>query len=115
MKWLLVLAVILASLNTFASDLNLTCKISQNTKVISESSVVISLGQKNVSFGDFEEFEFFLSSVGGDKYELQTLNKMGPSRSYATAHLNAKSTELELSIWTREFLIETKCWILPNE
>jgi hypothetical protein len=114
MKWLLLLALALTSLTAFASELHLNCNITQNTKVIAENSVVISEGQKNVLFGDFEEFEFFISSMGADRYELQALNKMEPSRSYATGHLNATSRELELSLWTREFLMETKCWISTN-
>ena len=73
-----------------------------------ETMVELDNDERNVFFGQIEAFKFFLSAKKGEKVELQALNRAEPSRSYATSRIEATS-QVELSIWTREFLLEVQC------
>lgn len=110
MKTFLVLA--LTSFSALAADFD--CRYLQNLNEIYSNRVTIADGAKNVVIADFDEYVFFMSSLGNDKYELQSLNNMEPSRTYATARVNAANPELGLVIWKRESIIEVNCTLSSN-
>lgn len=100
---------VLTSLSSFAQETTLQCKATYNLDTVLETAVTLAQGETNKSFGSFEGFEFFLSDKGNSTLELQSLNSYDPSRSYATAKVNEAGTFVELSIWTRDFLLEIRC------
>lgn len=95
--------------SAFAEIINLRCEVKHNLNQVLVTDVSLRRLQKNVKFGDFELFDFLVSSIGNERVELQILNHQEPSRSYATAVLSDSAPEVELSIWKREFLIEARC------
>lgn len=110
MKTFLILA--LTSFSALAADFN--CSYYQNLNEIYSNKVTITDGAKDVVIADFDEYVFFMTSLGNEKYELQALNNIEPSRTYAIARVNAANPELGLVIWKREAIIEVKCALSAN-
>ena len=108
MKTFLFLA--LTSFSALAADFD--CRYFQNLNEIYSNQVTIADGAKDVVIADFDEYKFFMSSLGNSKYELQALNNMEPSRTYAIARVNSSNPELGLVIWKREAIIEIKCFLI---
>jgi hypothetical protein len=97
------------SLSAVASPMQLNCVVSYNLGKVFETEVSLSEGEKNKTFGAFEQFEFFLSSNANNSVELQSYEMVGPSRSYATAKLSEKGSSVELSVWKREYILDVRC------
>lgn len=104
---------LVASFSSYAGPMNLACTVSFNADKVLETSVTLNPKERNKSFGEIDGFEFFLSENNDSTIELQALNVMEPSRSYATAKLSEISSFVDLSIWTREFLLEVRCTRAP--
>jgi len=110
MKTLLISSLL--SFSAMATDFD--CRYFHNLREIHSNRVTIAPGAKDVVIADFEEYKFFLSSLGDSKYELQSLNVIEPSRTYAVSRLNAANPELGLVIWKREAIIEVNCSLASN-
>jgi hypothetical protein len=108
-KSLFVALFALASISAFAQETKLQCKATYNLDTVIETEVNLGHAERNKSFGEFEGFQFFLSDNGNNVVELQSLNIYEPSRSYATAKISEAGSFVELSIWTREYLLEVRC------
>lgn len=91
-----------------AKDLYFLCQVDYNSNHY-ETEVELDYDERDVFFGEVDQFKFFLSAKEAKTIELQVLNRAEPSRSYATTKLESES-QVELSIWTREFLVEAKCF-----
>lgn len=109
MKTALATLLALGSLTAFAQETKLQCKATYNLDTVLETEVTLGHSERNKSFGEFEQFQFFLSDNGNNVIELQSLNNNEPSRSYATAKIAEAGSYVELSIWTRDFLLEVRC------
>lgn len=99
----------ITSFSSFAHETTLQCKATYNLDTVLETQVTLGHGEVNKAFGEFQGFQFFLSDKGNSTIELQSLNSYEPSRSYATAKINEAGTFVELSIWTRDFILEIRC------
>lgn len=110
MKTFLIL--IFVSFSSFAADFD--CRYFYNLNEVHQNKVTINDGSKDVRIAEFEEYQFFLSSLPHNKYELQALNGIEPSRTYASAILSSANPELGLVIWKRESIIEVKCSLESN-
>lgn len=97
----------LVSFSSFAADFD--CRYFHNLNEVYSNEVTIADGVKNQVIAEFEEYRFFLSSLADGKYELQALNVIEPSRTYATARLSSANPEIGLVIWKREGIIEATC------
>jgi len=109
MKTLLASLIALSSVSAFAHETTLQCKATYNMDTVLETAVTLGHSERNKSFGSYEGFQFFLSDMGSGIVELQSLNSNEPSRSYATAKISEAGSFVELSIWTREFILEVRC------
>ena len=110
MKLFFILAF--TSFSAIAADFH--CSYYQNLNEIYSNDVSIAEGAKDVVIADFDEYKFFMTSLPDSKYELQALNNMEPSRTYAIARVNSANPELGLVILKREAIIEVKCSLLAN-
>lgn len=108
-KTLLASLIVLSSVSAFAHETTLQCKATYNMDTVLETAVTLGHSERNKSFGEFEGFQFFLSDIGSGVVELQSYNNMEPSRSYATAKISEAGSFVELSIWTRDYLLEVRC------
>jgi hypothetical protein len=108
-KALFISLFALASMNSFAHETKLQCKATYNMDTVLETEVTLGHAERNKSFGEYEGFQFFLSDNGSGIVELQSLNIYEPSRSYATAKISEAGSFVELSIWTREYILEVRC------
>ena len=97
----------LLAFNAFAADFD--CRYSWNLDEVHRNDVTIADGAKNVLIAEIEEYRFFITSVGDGKYELQALNEIEPSRTYAIARVSLSAPDLGLVIWKREQIIEVTC------
>lgn len=104
---LLLLAIL--PFSAWGKDLALDCELKHNQTLIFTRSLTLKTGQKNVSVGSYDLFEVLVSSKSAQEIELQIYNAAEPSRSYATGVLKDKLSQVELSLWTREFLMEAHC------
>lgn len=95
--------------SVFAKDLKLSCTGRYNLEVMMETEITLGTSEKNKFIGEFEGFQFFVSSISNDVVELQAYNMEAPSRSYATAKVTEAGSFVDLSIWTREFIIDARC------
>lgn len=109
MKSVLATLLALGSFTAFAHETKLQCKATHNTDIVLETEVTLNHAERNKSFGEFEQFQFFLSDNGNDVIELQSYNNNEPSRTYATAKITEAGSYVELSIWSREYLLEVRC------
>lgn len=107
-----IIIPLLFSVSSFAAEFD--CSYFYNLNEIYRNDVSISEGSKNLKIGELEEYEFFMSSLGSGKFELQALNVYEPSRSYATAILGQENRELALVIWKRESMVEVACTLKAN-
>ena len=112
MKALIAISLLSLSLSAVARDIRISCAVSHNTQLVYENEISVPQNAKNISIANFDLFEMFMTSLPDGRYELQMLNSMEPSRTYATGALTSASPTLELSVWTREFLLETKCKLI---
>lgn len=93
-----------------AKTINLKCEVTYNTSNILTQEVKFDTAStRSLSIGEVENFEFFLTNTQGGAVELQALNTDEPSRTYATAKLNGAGSFVQLSIWTRSFVMESRC------
>lgn len=90
------------------------CRYFYNLEEVYRNKVTINDGQKEMRIAELEEYVFFLSSHPRGKFELQALNRIEPSRTYASAILSSSNPELELVIWKRDGMVEGKCTLQPN-
>lgn len=111
MKYILIASALLSS-QVFAKDLTLNCFAKSNLIKVFESQVALKDGQTNLTFGGFEGFDFLISSKANNVVELQLLNVEEPSRTYATATLNAAGSFIELSQWKRDYILDVRCDVL---
>lgn len=109
MKTIVASLIALSSISAFAHETKLQCKATYNMDTVLETEVTLGHSERNKSFGEFEAFQFFLTDVGNGIIELQSLNNNEPSRSYATAKMAEAGSYVELSIWTRDYLLEVRC------
>lgn len=103
------LILLMSSYSLQAKSIELLCEAKINTTKVLQKSVTLQENEKNQVFGEFEEFTFYISSKGKDILELQTLNHIEPSRTYATGVVNSEHSYIDLAIWKREFLLEVRC------
>lgn len=108
-KTLLASLIALSSVSAFAHETTLQCKATYNLDTVLETAVTLGHSERNKSFGEFENFQFFLTDKENGIIELQSYNNLDPSRSYATAKISEPGSYVELSIWTRDFLLEVRC------
>lgn len=106
---LTTLFLLMTSYSLQAKTIELMCEAKINTTKVFQKSVTLQENEKNHVFGEFEEFTFYISSKGNDVLELQTLNHIEPSRTYATGKVNSQHSYIDLAIWKREFLLEVRC------
>lgn len=107
MKTITLIAVSLISLSSFATTLK--CEAYYNLNPVFSAKVDVSDREQNVRFGDYEEYEFFVSDKGNNVFELQALHVIEPSRSYSTAKLTKDSPSMTLTIWKRESILDLTC------
>ena len=105
MKKIALLALL--SFNAFAADFD--CRYFYNLAEVHRNDVSIAEGAKDVVIAEIEEYRYFMTSLKDGRYELQALNVIEPSRTYATARITADSREIGLVIWKREQIIEVSC------
>ncbi len=97
----------LLSFSAMAADFE--CIYSQNLSEFHRNTVSITDGSRDQMIADFDEYKFFMTSLPDSKYELQFLNSIEPSRSYAIAKLPVAGSDISLVIWKREAIIEVSC------
>lgn len=110
MKLVLLLSTFL-SLSAFAKDFNLKCESSLNSSKLFEVKTILPQGERNNLIAKADNYQFFITSAGADVVELQVYDSSEPSRSYASASLS-KAQYVELVIWKRESLLETRCTLV---
>ena len=103
------LIICLMATHTMAASLKLNCQLKHNYQNKLETSIDLRDMEKNQSLGTYEQFEFIVSSMGGQKIELQLLDHSEPSRSYASGFISSTNQKLELIIWKRDYLVEANC------
>ena len=101
------IALALFSFSALAADFE--CVYSLNLKEIYRNNVSIADGAKAVVIADFEDYRFFMTSAGDNKYELQALIVSLPTRIYASSRISANNPELDLVFWSRDEILEGKC------
>ncbi|MFZ4713201.1 MAG: hypothetical protein ACOYL6_05805 [Bacteriovoracaceae bacterium] len=109
MKNIIFLSLLALSTGAFANTYSLKCVASYNAEKIVDTEVKLADKEQNSTFAKFDEFQFILSSKGNNVIELQFVDIYEPSRNYATAMLNGVGTYVELSIWRKDMLMETRC------
>ena len=97
----------LFSFSALATDFE--CVYSQNLSEVYRNQVTIPDGSRDQLIADFDEYKFFMTSLPDFKYELQSLNSIEPSRTYAISKLPRSGDEISLVIWKREAIIEVSC------
>lgn len=105
-------ALLALSFSSFAAAKVTTfnCVATYNADKILEAEVKLDSSRTTaLSFGQTEDFEFFLNNTKDGAVELQSLNIYEPSRSYATAKISGPGSFVELSIWNRNFIMEVRC------
>ncbi len=105
MKTLALLSLL--SFSAMAADFE--CVYSQNLSEVYRNNVTVADGVRNQMIADFDEYKFYMTSLPDSKYELQFLNSIEPSRSYAVAKLPSAGSDISLVIWKREAIIEVTC------
>lgn len=108
MKYLLA-ALFFGSLNLYASEVKLSCSMSHNLTKVFQREVKIPADSRNLLVGSFEYFNLYISDLSEKRFELQILNSLVPSRSYATGVLSKPFDDVHLSLWTREVLMDASC------
>lgn len=109
MKTIFLLSSLVLSTATFAGTLNLKCVASYNLDEVFATEVALRDGDKDVRFGEFGEYQFFLTSRGQNEIELQALNFNGPSRTYVLSKLTTSSPAIKMTLWNRESMLELSC------
>lgn len=72
----------------------------------------VELGSQMTTFGALDAFNFHLQRKADGRIELQASNMEEPSRSYATASIKNPGDNVELSIWTKYYLMEVRCALM---
>lgn len=105
----LALLVLGFSLTATAKDMKLTCTAQRNLDLVVSEEISLAPGAKNIVFGDFEEFRFYVTDKGSDIIEVQAYNGAESSRTYATGKLTAEGDFVEASVWNRELILDVRC------
>lgn len=106
MKYLALAPLILTGI-VFAGPDNFHCKATYNLETALDKKV--NLENTPVTFGGVDAFNFHLQRKADGRVELQASNMEEPSRSYATASIKNPGDNVELSIWTKYYLMEVRC------
>lgn len=112
MKKLLTICVLLSSFSSMAASYDLNCTAAHNMDKVIDTNITVNDGDRNKMFGEYDSFRFFVTGAGNKTIELQSLDLSTPSRSYATTKLTEKGSFVELSVWTRDYLLEVRCTLL---
>ncbi len=104
----MIFALILISTASLVSAEEVTCRISLNTEIQSETSFEIEANSK-VLVGEIDGFRISLNNHGSSKYELEIFDPSGPSRSYAAGILKNPQDEITWTLWSREVLLDSSC------
>lgn len=107
MKKVIIISMLLCNAN-IANAADLSCRISVNTEVVSETTIELEENSKLV-FEEVEGFRFMVNNHGASKYELEIFDSNGSSRSYASGYLKTLEDEIGWSFWSRDILIESSC------
>lgn len=102
-------AALLSLLSFSAVAADFECRYLQNLSEVYRNEVTVADGSRDQLIADFDEYKFFMTSLPDSKYELQALNNIEPSRTYAVARLTDANAEISLVIWKREAIIEVSC------
>ena len=97
----------LLSFSAIAADFQ--CRYLQNLSEVYRNDVIVADGARDQVIADFDEYKFFMTSLPDSKYELQAMNSIEPSRTYAVSRLADMNSEISLVIWKREAIIEVSC------
>lgn len=101
-----VLLTLLSSSLIYASSIN--CNVKKELTTI--SSVDISFARSiKVEIDSFDEFQFLVSKLDNDYYEIEVYDKNQPSRSYSKGKLSNSGESLNWTLWTRDYLLEVEC------
>lgn len=109
MKKFLAPLTLMFSLSSFASVYELNCTASHNMDKVIDTKVTVQDGERNKNFGEYDQFRFFVTATGKNLIEVQSMDLSAPSRSYATSNLSEKGSFVDLSVWTRDYLLEVRC------
>jgi hypothetical protein len=109
MKKILALGALICSLNSMAASYDMNCTATHNMDKVIETRVTVQDGDRNKAFGEYENFRFFVTAAGNNTVEVQSFDSSTPSRTYATSKMSEKGNFVELSIWTRDYLLEVRC------
>lgn len=109
MKYFSLLALLAFSLSASASELKLECEVKHNFESVFTTQVSLKPGTKNLLFGSFDMYDFFISSLEDGKAELQVYDRITPSRTYSVGYLAGSSPSLEQTLWSRELILEARC------
>lgn len=107
MKLLFVSLLALASSAEAQAGRPLFCKALYNNETVLAHEVEVK--NERATFGEFDEFTFYLTAKNDNKVELQSYNAADPSRSYATAILKDAGDVVELSIWNNFHILDVQC------
>lgn len=96
---------------SFSQEIHLKCSVSQNFKEVLITKVALKPNERQLKFGEYRQFKFFLSDNSSGKnnqIELQVYDNITPSRSYAVTDIT-RSKSLELSHWTQDYILSVVC------
>lgn len=110
MKKFITLFALVSAFNANAMDLS--CTALHNMDIVLDTKISVQEGERNKSFGEYDQFRFFVTAAKNNQIEIQSLDLSTPARSYATAKLTEKGSFVELSVWSRDYLLEVRCTLL---
>lgn len=105
-KFVIALALALTSNVVFAEELY--CTVSVNMDTVAEVQFKVEPKTKS-AYVIADDFSFYINNKGAGKFELEIFNLEGPSRSYAEGYLRTAEDTLSWTLWTRDYLLETRC------
>jgi hypothetical protein len=108
-KLLGILLLLILTQVARAAHFNFQCGATHNLSPIFNVELKLEEGEQNKLFATYQEFEFYLSHLNSGDIELQVYNGYGPTRLYATTHVQQSGDLVMLSYWGREILWEVKC------
>lgn len=103
--------IFLVSFSASASEVKTRCEVKQNTIIKFVNEFALADHNRPLPFGSIDDYHFLLANLGDNQAELQIYDRLAPSRIFSKGALSQEQA-LELTIWSRDVLIQVNCQIL---
>lgn len=106
------LFMLLISVHAFGEEL--ICETKINTESVAKTLVSVSPKERKM-FGMNDGYRFYVSNLGGAKFEIEVYNPNDASRGYAEGFIKTAEDKLGWILWSQDVILDVSCRLLTEK